>query len=326
MDEACFLADHGFDDLLVAYPTARRGPLRALAHRVARGTRAWAMVDCPAHVDAVAAAARDEGTEIHVALDLDVAWRRLPGVHLGARRSPIRTVADALSVARHAADTDGVVLSALVAYEAHIAGLQDASPFTRATNLPRRWLKRLAIPAVRRLRAEVVAALRDDGHAIDIVHGGGTGSVDSTSADPVVTEVAAGSGFLCPHLFSYFAGLELEPAIFLAFEACRSSDPGYVTCLGGGIVASGEPGWDRLPRPYLPEGLRYVRMEGAGEVQTPLILGPRTPAIRVGDPVLFRPAKAGEPAEWFDHYLLVDGDTVVREPTYRGIRRAGPRT
>ena len=149
-----------------------------------------------------------------------------------------------------------------------------------------------------------------------MVNGGGTGSVSTTTSEAVVTEVAAGSGFLCSHLFSYFSGLELEPALFFALEACRRSDAGMVTCHGGGLVASGEPGWDRLPVPWLPRGLAYVSLEGAGEVQTPLT---GAADVAVGDPVIFRPAKAGEPAERFSVYLLVSGNTVAREPTYRGM-------
>ena len=39
-----------------------------------------------------------------------------------------------------------------------------------------------------------------------------------------------------------------------------------------------------------------------------------------GDPVLFRPAKAGEIAERFDEYLLKRGDRIVgRAKTYRGL-------
>ncbi|MCZ7683842.1 MAG: hypothetical protein M5U28_35795 [Sandaracinaceae bacterium] len=86
-------------------------------------------------------------------------------------------------------------------------------------------------------------------------------------------------------------------------------------------MASGEPGWDRLPIPWAPEGLRYVPLEGAGEVQTPLRVGTRAP-IYIGDPIVFRHAKAGELAERFDSYLLLrDGAVVAREPTYRGMGR-----
>jgi D-serine deaminase-like pyridoxal phosphate-dependent protein len=62
-------------------------------------------------------------------------------------------------------------------------------------------------------------------------------------------------------------------------------------------------------------------MEGAGEVQTPVVL-PEGVKVALGDPIFFRHAKAGELAEHFDHYLLVRGDAVVEVvPTYRGLGR-----
>lgn len=315
--EAAWLRQQGFDDVLVAYPTVQRSALRALA---SAGGTARVVVDAAAHVDALAAVAAEQDLVLDAVIEVDTSWRPAGGaVHVGARRSPIRSAADALALARHARATGRVRIAGIMAYEAHVAGVQDDSPFARATNRPKRWMKRLAMPHVTRLRSEVVAALRADGFELSLVNGGGTGSVGPTSEDPVVTEVAAGSGFLCPHLFSYFAGLPLEPAAWFALEVCRSSDPGLVTCAGGGYVASGEPGWDRLPLPVVPPGLTYLGLEGAGEVQTPLRSGAETPVLAVGDPVLFRHAKAGELAERFATYLLLEGGRVVaEEPTYRG--------
>jgi D-serine deaminase-like pyridoxal phosphate-dependent protein len=98
----------------------------------------------------------------------------------------------------------------------------------------------------------------------------------------------------------------------------RRPHPGVVTALGGGYIASGAPGQDRLPQPYLPPGLTLDSEEGAGEVQTPLV-GAAAKKLRVGDRVYMRHAKAGELCERFDSLYLVEGDSVVDEvPTYRG--------
>ncbi|MGA8113453.1 MAG: amino acid deaminase/aldolase, partial [Actinocatenispora sp.] len=79
---------------------------------------------------------------------------------------------------------------------------------------------------------------------------------------------------------------------------------------------------DRLPRPALPAGLRYVGTEGAGEVQTPLA-GAAADGLAVGDRVWFRHAKAGELCEHVNELHLVDGDRIVDTvPTYRGEGRA----
>jgi D-serine deaminase-like pyridoxal phosphate-dependent protein len=94
------------------------------------------------------------------------------------------------------------------------------------------------------------------------------------------------------------------------------------TVLGGGYVASGPAGADRLPEPHLPGGLRFDRQEGAGEVQTPL-LGAATYNLRVGDRIYFRHAKAGELCERFSSLYLVEGDRIVDEvATYRGEGKA----
>lgn len=91
-----------------------------------------------------------------------------------------------------------------------------------------------------------------------------------------------------------------------------------MSVLGGGYPASGVPAADRLPQPYLPQGLSYQPQEAAGEVQTPL-RGPAADDLRIGDSVWFRHAKAGELCERFDALHLIDGDRVVRTvPTYRG--------
>ena len=96
---------------------------------------------------------------------------------------------------------------------------------------------------------------------------------------------------------------------------------GVVTVLGGGYPASGRPGRDRLPQPYLPQGLRYDRQEGPGEVQTPL-LGAPADDLLIGDKVWFRHAKAGELCERFAELHLVEGDRVTGPlPTYRGEGR-----
>jgi D-serine deaminase-like pyridoxal phosphate-dependent protein len=91
--------------------------------------------------------------------------------------------------------------------------------------------------------------------------------------------------------------------------------------LGGGYIASGPPGTDRLPQPYLPSGLRYDPQEAAGEVQTPL-LGDAADNLAVGDRVWFRHAKAGELCERFGELHLIQGDSVTATvPTYRGEGR-----
>ena len=102
----------------------------------------------------------------------------------------------------------------------------------------------------------------------------------------------------------------------------RRPQPGIATALGGGYVASGAVGSDRLPVPYLPAGLELDPDEGAGEVQTPL-RGPGAERLRLGDRVYLRHAKAGELCERFNSLYLLEGDAIADHvPTYRGAGHA----
>ena len=323
-EEAAFLASLGHDDFLIAYPSVQPSDMAILVGLEKKGNAAALVVDCPEHLDVLSAAGRKAGVALRACIELDVAYRPRHGLlHLGVRRSPVRDEETVVRLIRHAARIGGVRVVGIMAYEAQIAGVPDANPFSKAMNPLRRAIKHLSRPAGAALRERVTRAVEAEGVALEFFNGGGTGSLDWTPTDSAVTEVTAGSGLLCSHLFSYFQGLELLPAAFFALQAARSSDPGYVTCHGGGYVASGEAGVDKLPVPYLPEGLALLGLEGAGEVQTPLVVPPGAPAIRPGDPILFRHAKAGELAERFNEYLLIrEGKVGGVEPTYRGLGKA----
>ncbi|WP_461029109.1 type III PLP-dependent enzyme domain-containing protein, partial [Streptomyces sparsus] len=170
-------------------------------------------------------------------------------------------------------------------------------------------------------RAAAVRAVLEAQPELEFVNGGGTGSVQHTAGEDCVTEIAAGSGLLMPRLFDNYTSFSGRPAALFAQPVVRRPGVGAVTVLGGGYPASGAPGADRLPTPYLPEGLRYDPQEGAGEVQTPL-LGSAADDLLLGDKVWFRHAKAGELAERFAEFHLVEGERVTSTvPTYRGEGR-----
>lgn len=316
--EAAFWVDRGEKDVYLAYPTLRPDALRLIARKNEAAVLAVA-VDCVEQIDAADRAGRDEGVPIPVVVDVDMSYRPLGGrAHLGVLRSPVRSADAVVALARDVAARKGVRFHGVMGYEAQIAGLGDAQPDGAAKNLVRRAVRSVSKPHVRQLRREVVEALRRAGLPPALVNGGGTGSLDSSSTEDVLTEVTAGSGFVDSHLFDNYRHFELVPALAFALEVVRTPGPGVVTCAGGGYIASGGAGPDKLPRPYLPEGLTLTELEGAGEVQTPLHVPPRT-AIRLGDPVFFRPAKAGELAERFDRYFAFGAGVDRDFPTYRSL-------
>ncbi|MCX5319226.1 amino acid deaminase/aldolase [Streptomyces sp. NBC_00120] len=317
--ESLWLARSGFEDVLLAYPSADRAAFAELAHDPKLAAAVTVMVDDPAQLRLMDDA-RDGGREeIRVCLELDTSWQVLGGrVRVGARRSPLRSPAQVADMARSVARRPGFRLVGLMAYEGHVAGVGDAVAGRPVRSRAIRLMQAAARKELAVRRAEVVRAVRTVAPDLDFVNGGGTGSVQHTAAERAVTEIAAGSGLYVPRLFDNYTSFTGRPAALFAQPVVRRPGAGVVTVLGGGYPASGAPGADRLPVPYLPEGLRYDPQEGPGEVQTPL-LGAPADDLLLGDKVWFRHAKAGELCERFDVLRLVEGDTVTATvPTYRG--------
>ncbi|MEU9510452.1 amino acid deaminase/aldolase [Micromonospora sp. NPDC048170] len=318
--EAIWLVRSGVtDDALVAYPTADQGALAELAADPALAGAVTLMIDNTDQLDLVdAVCPPGRRPELRVCLDLDASWRPLGGrVHVGVRRSPVHSARAAGTLAAAVAGRAGFRLVGLMAYEAQIAGLGDAPPGRAVLGSAIRLAQRRSYRELLARRGAAVAAVRE--HAdLEFVNGGGTGSVAATSADPAVTEVTAGSGLYGPTLFDAYRAWRPTPAAFFACAVVRRPGPGLATVLGGGWIASGPAEDSRLPRPWLPEGLKLIGTEGAGEVQTPLA-GAAAGTLRVGDRVWFRHAKAGELCEHVNELHLIEGDSVVATvPTYRG--------
>jgi len=321
LPEALWLAAAGTsDDLVVAYPTVDRKALARLAGDQRAAACITVMVDCPDHLDVIekAAAGAADPCPVRVAIDLDAGYEALGGrFRAGARRSPIRLPGDAVALAEAIMSRPGLRLVGLMAYESQIAGVGDNPPGRPLYGRAIRIMQRASAGELAGRRAAVVAAIRAL-TPLQFVNGGGTGSLEGTSAEPAVTEIGAGSGLYHPTLFDGYRGFTGQPAAMFALPVVRRPGPGVVTVLGGGYPASGPGAPSRVPSPYLPAGFRLDKDEGAGEVQTPL-LGPAADHLRIGDKVWLRHAKAGELCERFSELHLIDGDAVVATvPTYRG--------
>lgn len=306
--EANWLADHGFDDILVAYPSVDRDALKHLASEERRANAITVMTDSTAHLDYIAATTGAASHPVRVCIDVDASLRIGPA-HLGVRRSPVRTPAQAADLARAIAERNGVTLAAMMFYDAQIAGLQDSS---RAI----RMMKRRSADELIERRNAVVTAVREHGDP-EIVNAGGTGSLDVLSDDTTVTELAAGSGLFMPTLFDGYDDFTAHPATLFALGVVRKPRNDIATLFSGGYVASGSPGKARIPTPVWPSGLSLLPNEATGEVQTP-VKGRKARSLRLGDRVWFRHAKAGEMCERFDAVHLVGDGAVETVPTYRG--------
>ncbi len=111
--ESQWLDEHGFDDLLLAYPTADREALD-------REPLPVLMVDSVDHLELIGS---DRGAR--VCIEADMSWP-LPGGRgrIGPKRSPIRTPEAAARLAREAV-ARGFRVAGVMGYEGHVAGVGD---------------------------------------------------------------------------------------------------------------------------------------------------------------------------------------------------------
>jgi D-serine deaminase-like pyridoxal phosphate-dependent protein len=315
--EALWLEQEGVsDDLVVAYPTVDRGALARLVSSPAAAGRITLMVDDLAHLDVIDSVRSSHAVPVRVAIDVDAGlW--VGGQHVGPKRSPLHDAKAVLDLARAITSRHGFRLVGVMTYEGQVAGVADDVPGQRAKSAVVRRLKSLSMTQLETRRGEIAAGLRGLVE-LEFWNAGGSGSVQDTAADPVVTEIAAGSGLLVPTLFDHYRSFEPRPASYLGLPVTRRPSPTIATVHGGGLVASGPAGADRLPTPWAPAGLHLTGLEGAGEVQTPLT-GRSAAMLEIGDLVWFRHAKSGEPFEHANTVHLLSGDRFVDQArTYRG--------
>lgn len=316
--EALWLHEHDIsDDIVVAYPTVDRVALGQLVASPAAASTITLMVDDVTHLDLVDSVRHSLAVPIRVAIDVD-AGLRIGSQHVGPKRSPLQDPGAVVALARTIVGRRGFRLVGVMTYEGQVAGVPDVVPSQRARSLIVRGLKQASHSQLEVRRRQVADALSGVVE-LEFWNAGGSGSVDTTAQDPVVTEVAAGSGLLAPTLFDHYQSFDPVPAAVFALPVVRRPSPGIATVHGGGLIASGAAGRDRLPVPWIPEGLHLTSLEGAGEVQTPLT-GPAAALLRIGDLVWFRHAKAGEVFEHSNDVRLLVGDAFdATVETYRGL-------
>lgn len=314
--EAIWLAEQGHEDVVVGYPSADRQAYARLAADERIAGAVTVMLDDVAQLDLIdAVAPHATRPAIRVCLELDASYRAPLLGHLGVRRSPVHEPAQARALAERVVARPGFDLVGIMAYEAQIAGVVNkGKPAVRA-------MQRASAAELRERRGEAVRRVREVAE-LEFVNGGGTGSLESTHADGSVTEIAAGSGLFGPHLFDGYRHFAPAPAAAFALDVVRRPTPEIATLLGGGWIASGPPGEDRLPQLAWPAGMRMLPREAAGEVQTPVVGGPAA-QLGIGDRVWLRHTKAGELSEHVNAIAVVrDGEHHGDLPTYRGEGKA----
>lgn len=255
--EAAAMMRSGIDDVLIANQVVGDHKMRGVAELAGEGSLAVA-VDQRDNVEALSAAAVAAGTEIGILIEFDVGMGR-GGVRDGGA---LRTLAASVATA------PGLALKGVMGYEGHCMGIVDRDERARETTV-----------AMERLAA-TVGLLRSDGHACEIVSGGGTGTYFVSAAGPPLTETQAGSYMVMDGFHGALVG-EFELAMtVIATVVSRSGTLAVLDSGRKAISMDLEP-----PRPLLDGAqIAFVHEEHMG-----LELGPEADHLRVGDQLALRP-------------------------------------
>lgn len=315
-NEALYLNDNGLDDLLIAYPVWNENELKNVASRVRSKQTITLMIDSIEHIEHLERIASKHQQSFLVSLDIDLA-SDYPGLHFGVYRSPVKTAKQALKLVERIVNSPYLKLDGIMGYEAQIAGITDSDPDNLIKNKIIKRLKKRSSKELMKKRQKIIRLIEKKGINLRFINGGGTGSFHQTTKENV-TEVTVGSGFFHSHLFDNYENYTNHPALAYAIEITRIPNKHIYTCAGGGYIASGAMGNDRLPKVHLPKGAKLTKNEGAGEVQTPVFYKGDIP-LSHGDPIIMRHSKAGELTEHFQQiHLIKDGKVTDFYKTYRG--------
>lgn len=165
--EAEAMADAGIDDILVANEVVEPGKIERLA-TLARRARIGVAVDDEAPVVALSQAATRIGASVDILIDVDVLLHRCG----------VGSAEEAIALAGVVERSPGLRLRGIMGYEGRVRlGDEDRAG---------------KIAGAYAVMAEVVAALRGAGFAVEVVSGAGTSTLREAIADPTITEIQAG--------------------------------------------------------------------------------------------------------------------------------------
>ncbi|MEI6310870.1 MAG: alanine racemase [Bacteroidota bacterium] len=317
-EETLYLLENDIQNILIGYPIVNKEHIHQLCVKIATGAQVTFMVDSKEHLQLIEASAASIPTKVNVCIDIDMS-SQFPFIYFGVHRSSIKNVSQLKELVAYIAHTPHIHIHGIMGYEAQIAGLPDQVAAKGIMNRIISLLKKKSIAEIAARRKACVDYLQAAGYPLAIINGGGTGSIESTLEESYINEVTVGSGFFNSHLFDSYKQFKHQAALMYAIECTRKPNASIITCSGGGYVASGAVGLNKQAIPHLPLGLKLIKEEGTGEVQTPMDISNCKVPIQLGDPVFMRHSKAGEVCERFNKiHILIDKQNLLSVNTYRG--------
>jgi D-serine deaminase-like pyridoxal phosphate-dependent protein len=232
LSEAEVMANAGIPDILLTSEVAGAGKHERLVALAQRLPGFKAVVDSEHAVLGIARLARERGIVAKLLIEVDV----------NTGRSGVATPETGLRLANLIRDTAGVLLVGLHGY----AGHAQVRPADERADLN--------VPAMHLLK-ETIDLLAEHNHELEIISGGGTGSVQLDVEAGVLNEVQAGSFLLMDTAYRN-AGVPFENALSCLATVISRPTSERAVCDAGQKTLSRDSG---PPEVIDPPGVSYIR-------------------------------------------------------------------
>ncbi len=277
LGEAEVLVEAGIPSILIANQIVDPLKLRRLA-QLARKTQIIVAVDQAENIPQISQAAVQEGSTIHLLVEVDV----------GMHRCGVPTAEAALALAKLAVQQPGLHFSGVMGYEGHTVFEADAAQ-----------RKRNAEQAMTML-VGAAELIRRNGLPVEIVSAGSTPTFNQTGAFPGVTEIQAGSYIFMDTKYGAM-GLPFRCALSVLATVISVPAPDRAILDAGMKVLTTDNG---MPELVGPEGVRLVRFS---EEHGRLEVDPQQACLHVGDRLEIIPSHVCTTVNLHDRYYAVRG-------------------
>jgi len=298
--EAEALAAAGIGPILLTSPIVGGDQARRVAALAREHPGLAVVLDHPEQARELALACAGASSPLPVLVDVDV----------GLARTGVASTADAIVLADAIVRTGVLRFAGVQGYGGHwqhIAGLGK---------------RRAAVSAGMERLSTVVRALREAGHPVDWVTGGGTGSFAADAELGVLTEVQPGSYVFMDSQYrdalDEDADGQYEQSLFVQARVVSINAASHVT-VDAGLKAFATDG--PLPRAADPRyaGCRYFWY---GDEHGGLARPAEGPPPALGERIEFIPPHCDPTVDRYDRLVLVRGDTVVEVVPIEAARRS----
>lgn len=280
--EAEVLVHAGIDDVLIANQVVGPIKLERLAS-LAERARVMVAVDDPTNVADLSAACQERGVSLRVLVEVDV----------GMGRCGVSTAQQALALARHVVDAQGLEFLGLMGYEGHLVMRPE-------------WQERAdGVKQAMLALSDASDQIERDGIPVTIVSGGGTGTYDLTGVSEPMTEIQAGSYVVMDTTYQRIRP-EFACALTVLSTIVSRPLPERIITDAGLKAMTKEFGWPQ------PVGIESLVVEGLSEEHGKLSTdAPDAVHLVPGDRLRFIPSHCCTTINLHDRFYVVRDDRLV---------------